>query len=82
MTNALDTAALDAAYRDRLEADLIASIAAQTGLGEREAMDLYYRSRLSHEIDRGAYGIQYLSADVLAADLIDNEPGLFSGNLA
>ena len=80
MTDALDTAALDAAYRDRLDADIIASLAVQAGLGEREAMDLYYRSRLSREIDRGDYGIQYLSAEVLAADLMANEPGLFAAD--
>jgi hypothetical protein len=57
---------------------LITSLATQAGLSEREAMDIYYNSRLSQEINEGDYGIQYLSADVLAADLIANEPELFA----
>ncbi|MDR1117702.1 MAG: hypothetical protein LBL01_00170 [Bifidobacteriaceae bacterium] len=78
MSGTPNLAALEAVYRDRLEADLVAAVATLAGLGEREAMDLYYRSRLSREIDRGDYGIQYLDPEVLAADLLANEPELFA----
>ncbi|MDR1187113.1 MAG: hypothetical protein LBK95_06625 [Bifidobacteriaceae bacterium] len=78
MTDALDTKALEAAYRDRLEADIITCVAALTGLGQREAMDAYYHSRLAREIDNDDYGIRYLGPEVLAADLLANEADLFA----
>lgn len=40
-------------------------------------MDIYYHSQLAKQISEGAYGIQYLSADYLANDLIENEPEIF-----
>jgi hypothetical protein len=64
-------------YYERLEEDIISKLAAAKGIGLSEAMDAYYRSRLAHQIAAGEFGIQYLSADYLVDDLIENEPELF-----
>jgi hypothetical protein len=44
----------------------------------RSATDIYYRSRLCNQIAEGLYGIDNLDYKYLAADLIENEPELFS----
>ena len=64
-------------YKERLEEDIISKLAAKKGLGLSDAMDAYYRSRLAQQVDSGELGIQYLSADYLAEDIIENEPELF-----
>jgi hypothetical protein len=67
---------LEATHRELLETELIAEIARQANIDQRAAMDLYYRSRLSHEIAKGSYGIQYLSPENLASDLLEVTPWL------
>ena len=64
-------------YKERLEEDIISKLAAKKGLGLSDAMDVYYRSHLAQQVDSGELGIQYLSADYLAEDIIENEPELF-----
>jgi hypothetical protein len=73
-------AALAEWRRIHLEQDVIAALAAKSGLPGDAAMDLYYRSRLAQEVDAGSYGIQYLDGAHLAEDLIENEPDLFQRN--
>ncbi len=65
-------------YKERLEEDIISRLASVKGMELSDAMDSYYRSRLAQQIDKGEFGIQYLSADYLVDDLITNEPELFS----
>jgi len=65
-------------YKERLEEDIISRLAAVKKIGLSDAMDCYYRSRLAQQIDSGEFGIQYLSADYLVDDLIENEPEIFS----
>lgn len=40
-------------------------------------MDVYYQSDMSQLIHEGKYGIQYLDARYLAADIVENESQLF-----
>ena len=35
---------------------------------------IYYSSRLSEQINEGAYGIQYMDPAYLVEDLLENEP--------
>ncbi len=63
-------------YRENLEGDIIAALSEQTGLPRREAMDVYYRSKLSEQISNGSFGIDNLDPKNLAADLIENESDL------
>ena len=70
---------LDETYMEQLETDIISALASQSGKSEREAMDAYYKSRLSNQVNDGLHGIQYLSPEYLANDLIENEPELLLG---
>lgn len=71
-------ASLEMLLREHLEADIIAGLASRLGLGMEDAMNRYYRSRLSASISRGECGVQYLSAGYLVDDLLINEPELFA----
>jgi hypothetical protein len=68
---------LESIHKESLEKDIIAIIANKAGIDVREAMDIYFHSGLSAQIDGGVYGIQYLDARYLADDLMENEPELF-----
>jgi len=39
----------------------------------REAVDIYYKSRLCEQIHAGNYGIQYMDYKYLVEDLLENE---------
>lgn len=69
---------LEEVYRQSLELDIIKRIAEVKQLELRVAMDIYYRSSLAKLISEGVCGIQYLSVNYLADDLIENEPELFN----
>ncbi len=68
---------LDIIYKQNLETSLIEYLAQTTGLDLRQAMDVYYKSRLSEMIQAGEYGIENLDYKYLAEDLVENEPELF-----
>ena len=40
-------------------------------------MEKYYSSRLSEQISKGKYGIEYMGYKYLANDLLENEPEIF-----
>lgn len=65
------------AHHRLLEQDIVACLAALTGLELRQALDIYYKSRLSRQIEEGRYGIDGMDAQWLARDLLENEPELF-----
>lgn len=44
----------------------------------RQAMDIYYHSKLAEQIEQGKYGIENLDYKYLVQDLIENEPQLFN----
>ncbi|MBQ9395694.1 MAG: hypothetical protein IJU23_09310 [Proteobacteria bacterium] len=73
----IDIATLDKVYKERLDEKIIAYLAEVKHLSNREAMDIYYRSRLSQEIHDGCCGIENLDHKYLVNDLIENEPELF-----
>ena len=64
-------------YRQNLEPSIIEYLAKQKDISSRKAMDAYYKSRLSEQIQAGRYGIENLDYKYLAEDLIENEPELF-----
>ncbi|MBR1709611.1 MAG: hypothetical protein IJ719_12395 [Clostridia bacterium] len=68
---------LEIVYRQNLELDIIEYIAQKKNVSQRKAMDIYYNSKLSEQIQTGRLGIDNLDAKYLAEDLIENEPGLF-----
>jgi hypothetical protein len=69
--------ALESVYKEHLEADIISLIAERFEVEPTQAMNLYYQTKLSQQINDGTYGIQYLNSSNLLEDLLVNEAGLF-----
>ena len=69
----VDRNELTAFYRQELETSIIGYLAERLGTNCREAMDIYYNSKLSKLIESGANGIDNLDYKNLAEDLIENE---------
>ncbi len=63
---------LDALYKENLEASIIKYLAEKKQVEIREAMNLYYSSRLAEQIEKGEYGIENLDYKYLAEDLLVN----------
>lgn len=61
-------------YRENLEGDIISALAEAADIPLRDAMDLYYGSALSEQVEDGRYGIDNLAPQYLAADLLEHEP--------
>lgn len=64
---------LEKIYVQTLENDIIKYLAHRLGINNREAMDIYFKSKLCQQIHDGKYGIQYMDYKYLAEDLIENE---------
>ena len=78
MTEQIDERLLDKMLKEALEKDIINLLSERASISQREAMDAFYRSELSGQIDSGSYGIQYLDAAYLVEDLLENEPDLIN----
>ena len=68
---------IDYIYKQNLEESIIEYLSKERNLELRQAMDIYYHSRLAKEIEQGTYGIDNMDYKYLAQDLIENEPELF-----
>ena len=68
---------MDIIYKQNLEQDIIVYLAQIKEIPIIDAMDIYYRSKLSQQIQKGEYGIENLDYKYLTEDLIENEPDLF-----
>ena len=68
---------IDFIYKQNLEESIIEYLSRKKNLELRQAMDIYYRSRLSKQIEQGTYGIENMDYKYLAEDLMENEPELF-----
>jgi hypothetical protein len=68
---------LERLLKESLDSGIVALIAEKKNMDIRNAMDIYYKSKLAGQVDRGEYGMQYLDAAYLVDDLIENEPDLF-----
>ena len=69
---------IDYVYKQNLEESIIEYLSKEKKLELRQAMDIYYQSRLAKQIEQGTYGIENLDYKYLVQDLIENEPELFS----
>ena len=67
-------------YKEGLEERIVSLLAERMSLSLADALDVYYRSRLAGQIASGELGVEYLSAEYLVEDLIENEFGLFKTN--
>ena len=73
----IDYEKMNKIYKRNLEESIIAYLATEKEITVAEAMDIYYRSKLSSQINTGEYGIENMDYKYLVHDLIINEPELF-----
>lgn len=60
-------------YRQELETSIIEYLAEKLKIDFRDAMKIYYDSKLAKQIEKGENGIDNLDYKNLAEDLIENE---------
>lgn len=60
-----------------LEEKIINQLSEVKQISLRDAMDIYYKSKLSRQINDGSYGIENMDYRYLVQDLIENELELF-----
>ena len=65
-------------YKQNLEDNIITQIAKVKNISLRDALNIYYKSRLARQINDGSYGIENMDYKYLANDLIENESELFT----
>ena len=68
---------LDRTYKELLEEKIINYLAEVKDIPIRQAMDIYYKSKLAQQINDGRYGIENMDYRYLVQDLIENESELF-----
>lgn len=69
----VDKEQLTLVYKQNLENDIIKHIAEIKSIDLRQAIDIYYSSKLAEQILEGRCGIENMDAKYLAEDLIENE---------
>ena len=72
-----DKVKLDKLYKEMLEEKIINCLAEVKDIPLRRAMDIYYQTKLSQQINDGSYGIENMDYRYLVQDLIENEPEPF-----
>ena len=73
----IDKEKLDKTYKELLEEKIINRLAEVKGLPIRQAMDIYYKSKLAQQINDGSFGIENMDYRYLVQDMIENEQALF-----
>lgn len=68
---------LDFIYKQNLEENIIEYLSEKKKIDLRQAMDIYYKSKLSEQIAKGVLGIENMDYKYLAEDLMENESELF-----
>ena len=77
----IDKEKLDKTYKELLEEKIINRLAEVKGIPIRQAMDIYYKSKLTQQINDGSFGIENMDYRYLVQDMIENEQALFvNGN--
>ena len=61
----MDQNALHEFYLQNLERDIITILSQKRNIRLREAIDVYYHSKLAQQIEQGTYGIEFLSPPIL-----------------
>lgn len=72
-----DQDVLNKIYKQNLEESIVYYIAEEKNISIECAMDIFYSSKLSAQINEGKFGIENMDYKYLANDLISNEPELF-----
>lgn len=74
MTNQSELAKI---YKQNLEESIVSYISEEKRIPLETAMDVFYRSRLSKQINDSKYGIENMDYKYLGDDLMLNETDLF-----
>lgn len=74
----IDKNGLEFVYKQNLEDDIIQYLSEVKKMDLRQAIDIYYHSRLAEQISQGMYGIENMDYKYLVQDMIENEPEIFS----
>ena len=74
----IDKEKLNKTYKELLEEKIINHLGEVKGIPIRQAMDIYYRSKLAQQINDGSYGIENMDYRYLVQDLLENEQDLFT----
>lgn len=73
----MDKVNLEFVYKQNLEENIIEYLSEKKKIDLRQAIDIYYRSKLSEQIAKGVLGIENMDYKYLAEDLMENESELF-----
>lgn len=73
----MDKVNLEFIYKQNLEENIIEYLSEKKKIDLRQAIDIYYRSKLSEQIAKGVLGIENMDYKYLAEDLMENERELF-----
>lgn len=73
----MDKVNLDFVYKQNLEENIIEYLSEKKKIDLRQAMDIYYKSKLSEQVAKGVLGIENMDYKYLAEDLMENESELF-----
>ena len=74
----IDKNGLEFVYKQNLEDDIIQYLSEVKKMDLRQAIDIYYHSRLAEQISQGMYGIENMDYKYLVQEMIENEPEIFS----
>lgn len=56
--------------KEHVEADVVSTVARRLGISAEEALALYFGSELPELVESGKYGVQYLSPEYLADEVL------------
>ncbi len=64
-------------YHQNLEISIISYLSEYKNIDKNKAMNIYYNSKMADLIQNESYGIENMSPQYLARDIIENESELF-----
>lgn len=73
----IDKNSLEFVYKQDLDDSIIQYLSEVKKIDLRQAIDIYYHSRLAEQISQGMYGIENMDYKYLVQDMIENEPEIF-----
>lgn len=73
----IDKISLEFVYKQNLDDNIIQYLSEIKKIDLRQAIDIYYHSRLAAQISQGMYGIENMDYKYLVQDMVENEPEIF-----
>lgn len=63
---------LDSFLREHQESDVVQKISEKLNVPAEEALAIYFKSKVASMVENGTYGVQYLSSEYLAEEILSN----------